>query len=517
VAVDLTPNAGMQTAAQRGLRLYDAGKGGDGLRPQTIRDAHLMADRKPLSDTKVRRMVAWFARHESDRKPGWDDKGKETPGFVAWLLWGGDAGRRWATAKVKQMNTEEASNVGRGKPAAHDSRSIISGGDRLLADALVDGVEDYGRFDAVSAGYEDPDQHAAAYAEGRACENCIFYRGQAGTDGCVIVAADVQPAGGCRLGIYGDLPSPVEDEAPDDGTMAPVMGAGDDSGGEDETSLADALEDVDEALDLGSSDDDDDEDGGDDDDAGVTVNVNIDFDAYSHNADNGSATAVDPLRSIERHTSRRAGVLWRESGAGSTLRTLTGYASVFNEPSDDLGGFREIIAPGAFKDALAAGADVRLLWNHDPNTIMARTTNGSLELREDDTGLAIWARVDMSDPDVSRLVGKVRSGLVDQMSFAFSVAQDGDEWGVIDGYPLRTVRNVSGLYDVSAVTYPAYSSGTKVDVMERAMQSGKIAHAAPVINPADSTSPRDNTGVALDRLRAKARSRVAVITFNLTR
>ena len=102
--VDLAPTQAVADAAARGLRLYEDGKAGSGLRPETVADARLMASRSDLSERKVRRMPAWFARHESDRRPGWDKAGEETPGFVAWLLWGGDPGRDWATRKVAEMD-----------------------------------------------------------------------------------------------------------------------------------------------------------------------------------------------------------------------------------------------------------------------------------------------------------------------------------------------------------------------------------------------------------------------------
>lgn len=53
-------------------------------------------------------MNAWFARHAVDRKPGWSLPGKETPGYVAWLLWGGDAGRTWAADKVRELEEKKS-------------------------------------------------------------------------------------------------------------------------------------------------------------------------------------------------------------------------------------------------------------------------------------------------------------------------------------------------------------------------------------------------------------------------
>lgn len=118
MAVDLKPTAGMAEAARTGLRLHNEGKSGDGLKPETVRRANIIAARNELTQDHVREMNAWFARHETDRKPGWNKPGEETPGFVAWMLWGGDAGRTWSAAKVEQMDNErsddmDASNIER--------------------------------------------------------------------------------------------------------------------------------------------------------------------------------------------------------------------------------------------------------------------------------------------------------------------------------------------------------------------------------------------------------------------
>ena len=103
----IAPQA-VRDAARKGLRLYEDGKGGDGLVDATIREARDMAARRDVTPDKLRRMVAWFARHESDRRPGWSTPGKETPGYVAWLLWGGDPGRSWARQMVADMDRIEA-------------------------------------------------------------------------------------------------------------------------------------------------------------------------------------------------------------------------------------------------------------------------------------------------------------------------------------------------------------------------------------------------------------------------
>lgn len=96
----------VREAARKGLRLHEEGRSGDGLKPQTVREARTIAAGGAVSPDKLRRMRAWFARHASDRTAGWDTPGRETPGYVAWLLWGGDAGRAWANRVVAAMEAE---------------------------------------------------------------------------------------------------------------------------------------------------------------------------------------------------------------------------------------------------------------------------------------------------------------------------------------------------------------------------------------------------------------------------
>lgn len=105
-AVNLKPTAGMASAAKRGLRLHQEGKSGKGLKPETVRRANKLANREKMNRDWVVEMNAWFARHESDRKPGWDKPGSETPGFVAFLLWGGAAGKSFSARKVKELESQ---------------------------------------------------------------------------------------------------------------------------------------------------------------------------------------------------------------------------------------------------------------------------------------------------------------------------------------------------------------------------------------------------------------------------
>lgn len=173
----IAPQA-VRDAARKGLRLYEAGRGGDGLTAQTVREARTIAGRQDVSPDKIRRMRAWFARHASDRKPGWDKPGKETPGYVAWLLWGGDAGRAWADDMVAAMDRIEAGKktqrgpIALGSPehkAAYDQfgrrADRVMGSMRREITRLfgeqADGIKEALQAQAAKALEDEPDLDAA--------------------------------------------------------------------------------------------------------------------------------------------------------------------------------------------------------------------------------------------------------------------------------------------------------------------------------------------------------------------
>jgi len=145
-------------------------------------------------------------------------------------------------------------------------------------------------------------------------------------------------------------------------------------------------------------------------------------------------------------------------------QTVVGYGAVFNSMSNDLGGFREYISPEAFEGRMED--DVRFLFNHDPNYVLARTTNGTLRMSVDEKGLRYEA--DMPNTSTARdLVELLKNGTVNQSSFAFIV--EDDSWEMKDGMNIRTINKVSRLYDLSSVVYPAYSEASS-NVALRSMQ-----------------------------------------------
>jgi len=133
------------------------------------------------------------------------------------------------------------------------------------------------------------------------------------------------------------------------------------------------------------------------------------------------------------------------------LRHIVGYAAVFNSLSEDLGGFREKIDPGAFADTLNTG-DVRALKNHNSDYVLGRNKSGTLTLSEDQRGL----KIDIMPPDAQwakDLMVSIDRKDIDQMSFGFRTIDQMWEGEYPD--EIRTLMKVQ-LFDVSPVTFPAY-------------------------------------------------------------
>jgi HK97 family phage prohead protease len=148
-------------------------------------------------------------------------------------------------------------------------------------------------------------------------------------------------------------------------------------------------------------------------------------------------------------------------------RVIEGYAAVFETPTD-MGNYLEEIASGAFDGA--DDKDVVALFNHDANYPLARTSNGTLELASDARGL--FYRFEAPDTTFGNdLLKMVRSGLIAQSSFAFTIRKD--NWMQEAGMkPKRRIEQVDMLFDVSPVTYPAYK---ETSVTARALQNIRTA------------------------------------------
>ena len=141
----------------------------------------------------------------------------------------------------------------------------------------------------------------------------------------------------------------------------------------------------------------------------------------------------------------------RESGS----RTVSGYGSVFNSQSEDL-GFIETIDPNAITEETIKRSDVFATLNHDMDKILARCKygSGSLELKCDDKGL--YYRFDAPNTDLGdELLEYLNRGEIDSSSFAFTVKRD--EWkNGDDGKHYRRILEIDQIFDISPVFCPAY-------------------------------------------------------------
>jgi HK97 family phage prohead protease len=155
-----------------------------------------------------------------------------------------------------------------------------------------------------------------------------------------------------------------------------------------------------------------------------------------------------------RETRRMAPLEMRTDRASGHI-ILEGYASTFHE-YDVAGGVRgggwvERLDKRAFDVTLAGNPDVMLLINHT-DMPLARTKSGTLSLRADEHGLLVRADLDPSDPDVQRLMPKMKRGDMDEMSFAFHVRAH--DWS--SDYTHRVITEVDlRKGDVSVVNYGA--------------------------------------------------------------
>lgn len=382
-----------------------------------------------------------------------------------------------AARKVRELDRAEddkqqADTAGKETDMAtrDEGASWMTARQRALADKLHKIADTFGPWDGgigANGAHYIPAADNAWVDDGLACARCAFYRGGGG---CEIVGQQVEPEGVCRFWIVPDPDAPAEDmPAMDDEDM-----------GEDAPPPAVAIP-----------------------------------------SDEAAPMDTDALR-VERALSPGR-VEWRESGAGPDYRTVVGYAAVWDSMSEDLGGFREVIKRGAFADALASGDEVRFVLGHDMDTVMARTSNGSLELVEDEVGLRMWARIALDDPDAQRLDAKLRSGAMSQMSFAFTMPADGkgEKWDYSGGVPVRSVERVQMIYEVSAVGSPAYTAtaiAARAGILEDAISSGRLpeagATAAAPGSPVDGTPQAARLGTddnATRKAAAKWAGRLARI------
>lgn len=157
-------------------------------------------------------------------------------------------------------------------------------------------------------------------------------------------------------------------------------------------------------------------------------------------------------------------------------RTLYGYAALFDSTTE-LGGFNEVIRPGAFTRTLAAdsAAGIRAIYEHDARSLLGKVGSGTLRLSEDDTGLAF--ELDLPNTTLGNdLAELVKRGDVSGCSFGFLPVED--TWQDRPT-PLRELRDVD-LFEITLTATPAYpetsvqvrsKQGLKLDLARRYLEA----------------------------------------------
>lgn len=135
---------------------------------------------------------------------------------------------------------------------------------------------------------------------------------------------------------------------------------------------------------------------------------------------------------------------------------IRGMGIVYNRLSQDLGGFRERIMPGAFDKILGrqrGRVDLVSYFNHDPNMMLGRESAGTLEVTSDPMGVRYVVTPPATRADVVELVGRKD---VKGSSFAFQVGRDGEAWTSDSQGPIREIREAASLFEMGPVVSPAY-------------------------------------------------------------
>ena len=134
---------------------------------------------------------------------------------------------------------------------------------------------------------------------------------------------------------------------------------------------------------------------------------------------------------------------------------LEGYFARFNENYEVWKGATESIAPGAFTNSV--NQDVRALFNHNDDLILGRTSNGTLELKQDDKGLWGKIKINKKDSDAMNAYERIARGDITGCSFGFGIKSQ-EETISDDGSIHWTLTEIDPLVEVSPCTFPAYQA-----------------------------------------------------------
>jgi HK97 family phage prohead protease len=164
---------------------------------------------------------------------------------------------------------------------------------------------------------------------------------------------------------------------------------------------------------------------------------------------------MDRKLELRYHQSK---VQFRENNIPGSIGTLSGYITVWNSDSVDLGGFHEQIQKGAFTNTLKTNyEEIVCLKNHNTDILLGRLSSGTLKLTEDETGLAY--ELLLPDTEEGRSL-KTMTEREDYKGCSFGFKVIGEEWSEREDGAFCLITEVD-LFEVSvAVSFPAYPAST---------------------------------------------------------
>jgi len=163
----------------------------------------------------------------------------------------------------------------------------------------------------------------------------------------------------------------------------------------------------------------------------------------------------------------------RASTNADGSKNLSGYAIVYSSESTDLGGFVEIVAPGAVTESLANNPDVLMLRDHNPELLMGRTTSGTLTLTEDSIGVRFVCKLPQTTA-AADLAISIERGDISGCSFGFVTLED--QWANSGDKLVRNLLRIK-LLEISVVSFPAYSA-TSVAVRSKVESLRSVSNSA---------------------------------------
>ena len=180
---------------------------------------------------------------------------------------------------------------------------------------------------------------------------------------------------------------------------------------------------------------------------------------------------------------------------------ITGRPIVYNSRTD-IGGFDEIIEAGALDNADLR--DVKFLVNHNTDMIpLARSrnnnANSTMQMSIDDNGMNIRVNLDTeNNTDAKNLYSAIKRGDIDGMSFMFKV--DGESWDALESdHPTRHINKIGKVFEVSAVTFPAYPETT---ISARAAETLESARATL------ESAKRSENDIEVERMKAIIKTKI---------